>query len=183
MTVSDPLLYMANEGALGRQEMTKPLIHIGYLTLHLPSGRFYIGIHSTADPDDGYLGSGPDLLKAIRANGQDHFRRFEIARFESRAAASDWEAAVVSSEVVSNPMSFNLSVGGGNPQIPAERPSGDADSLPIFAPVDARPSPARPSPPRRRSTASAERRFETLRVPPVPEAILVPPPPSRVCIG
>lgn len=168
--------------------MTKHIIHIGYLTLHLQSGRFYIGIHSTDDPDDGYLGSGPDLIKAIRANGQDQFKRFEIARFDSRAAASEWEAAVVTSEVVKNPMSFNLAVGGGNPQIPAERPSGDVDSLPIFALVDARPSSARPSPirplpPRQHSTASVERRFETLAVPPIPEAILAPPPPSRVCIG
>lgn len=165
--------------------MTKHLIHIGYLTLHVPSGRFYIGIHSTTDPDDDYLGSGPDLLKAIRANGQDQFKRFEIARFDSRAAASEWEAAVVSSEVVKNPMSFNLAVGGGNPQIPAEQPSGDGDGdgLPIFARADARPSPVRPLPPRPRSATSTERRFETPAVPPVPEAILAPPPPSRVRIG
>lgn len=102
--------------------MMDSLAHIGYLTLHIPSGRFYIGIHSTQKLDDGYLGSGADLIKAIRANGPDQFRRFDIARFDNRADASDWEAAVVTPEVVANPMSFNLIVGGGNPDICADRP-------------------------------------------------------------
>lgn len=101
--------------------MTGSLMHIGYLTLHLLSGRFYIGIHSTDNLEDGYLGSGVDLTKAISANGSDQFRRFDIARFDSRADASEWEAAVVTPEVVANPMSFNLIVGGGNPDICTDR--------------------------------------------------------------
>lgn len=109
--------------------MTGSLMHIGYLTLHLPSGRFYIGIHSTDNLVDGYLGSGAELTKAIRANGLDQFRRFDIAYFDSRADASDWEAAVVTSEVVANPMSFNLIVGGGNPDICVDRPEPQQSAL------------------------------------------------------
>ena len=82
-------------------------MHIDYLTLHLPSEWFYIGIHSTEDLDDGYLGSGVDLVTAIRANGLEQFHRFDIAHFDSRADACEWDAAVVTPEVVANPMSFN----------------------------------------------------------------------------
>lgn len=159
--------------------MTEHLIHIGYFTLHLQSGRFYIGIHSTSNPNDGYLGSGADLVKAIRANGRDQFRRIDVAWFDSRAEASAWEAAAVSPEVVRNPMSFNIATGGGNPEIPAEQPT--ADALPIFNAT--RQSLARPSPSGQGSGALAGKHLETLTASPIPDVILVPPPPSRVCIG
>lgn len=93
--------------------MSKPLVHIVYKTTHLPTGRYYIGIHSTRTLEDGYLGSGHDLTAAIRKDGRRAFRREVLGEFPTRKAASDCEQAAVNQSVVSDPMSFNLVRGGG----------------------------------------------------------------------
>ena len=88
--------------------------HIGYQTHHLPTGRYYIGIHSTDDLDDGYLGSGRAFLRAVKKHGRDQFRRHLVKEFATRAEACEWETAVVTAEVVADPRSFNCKTGGGN---------------------------------------------------------------------
>jgi len=46
-----------------------------YKTTNKINGRYYIGIHGTNDMDDGYLGSGVFLEKAIKKYGKDNFSR------------------------------------------------------------------------------------------------------------
>lgn len=75
-------------------------MHIGYLTLHLPSGQYYIGVHSAENLADGYLGSGVGLVKATRANGSDQFHRFDIVRLDNRDDACEWEVAVITPELL-----------------------------------------------------------------------------------
>ena len=87
--------------------------HIGYQTHHLPTGRYYIGIHSTDNLEDGYLGSGPGLKAAVKRHGRAEFRRRIVKEFATRAEACEWEAATVTMQVVEDPRSFNLQTGGG----------------------------------------------------------------------
>ena len=42
--------------------------HFIYKTINLISGKYYIGMHSTDDLEDGYMGSGNCLRLAIRFN-------------------------------------------------------------------------------------------------------------------
>ena len=86
--------------------------HIGYQTHHLPTGRYYIGIHSTEDLDDGYLGSGKHLRRAVRKHGRGEFRRHLVKVFATREEAEAWEAEIVTDAVVRDPRSFNLKTGG-----------------------------------------------------------------------
>ena len=87
--------------------------HIGYQTHHLPTGRYYIGIHSTEKIDDGYLGSGTEFLRAVRKHGRQEFRRHIVREFASRDEATEWERATVTAEVRDDPRSFNMKTGGG----------------------------------------------------------------------
>lgn len=92
--------------------MFEPLVHIVYKTTHLPTGRYYIGVHSTRTLDDGYLGSGLALKAAIKKDGRSAFKRDILGQFPTRQAASDCERASVDQSVVNDPMSFNLVRGG-----------------------------------------------------------------------
>lgn len=87
--------------------------HLGYQTIHKPTGRYYIGIHSTDDVNDGYLGSGTALEAAVRKHGRGEFHRHIVKEFPTRAEAADWEVATVTAAVVEDPRSFNLMLGGG----------------------------------------------------------------------
>lgn len=51
-----------------------------YKTTNLINGKIYVGLHTTDNLDDGYLGSGVIMLKAIKKHGEENFKR-EIIEF------------------------------------------------------------------------------------------------------
>ena len=86
--------------------------HFIYKTTNLLSGRYYIGMHSTNDLEDGYLGSGNRLRRAIKKHGKENFIR-EILEFcESREELKLKEREVVNLEEISKKECMNLVVGG-----------------------------------------------------------------------
>ena len=127
--------------------MLGPQKHIVYRTTHIPSGHYYIGVHSTENLNDGYLGSGRLLVEALERDGPRAFKREVLREFPTRQKASDWERIVVNQGVVDDPKSFNLVRGGGNPRI---RPSVTG----VYAGRKRRPGIG--SPKTRHSTAAAE---------------------------
>lgn len=76
--------------------------------------KFYYGIHSTDDLDDGYMGCGRDIIKAIKKYGKENFKKEIIADYPTRKEASDKEKEVVTMELVENKMCYNLRCGGDN---------------------------------------------------------------------
>lgn len=78
--------------------------------------RFYVGMHSTDDIDDGYFGSGLIIKAWVKKYGRDLFwqkHSKEIIEFlPTRANLEIREAEVVSSELLKNSLCMNLSVGG-----------------------------------------------------------------------
>jgi hypothetical protein len=86
--------------------------HFIYKTTNILSGRYYIGMHSTDNLDDGYLGSGNRLRLAIRKYGKDSFKR-EILEFcENREELKKLEKEVVTLDEISKKECMNLTVGG-----------------------------------------------------------------------
>ena len=79
-----------------------------YKTVNLVNGKYYIGVHKTDNPNDGYLGSGKLIKAAITKYGVDSFKKEIIAIFEDKNAAYQLEAELV----IIGEDSYNLKNGG-----------------------------------------------------------------------
>lgn len=90
--------------------------NIVYETTDLINGKTYLGVHSTNNLFDGYLGSGTALLRAIKKRGKENFSRRVIANFATREAALEYESMLVTTEWVKNSSNYNLTEGGKGQQ-------------------------------------------------------------------
>jgi hypothetical protein len=86
--------------------------HMLYKTTCTVTGNFYIGVHSTKNLEDGYLGSGLRLLKSISKHGKENHRREILELFETRQAMYKREREIVNEEMLSNTRCMNLNRGG-----------------------------------------------------------------------
>lgn len=87
-------------------------IYTIYKTTNIINQRYYIGKHKTEDPHDSYLGSGKILRKAIRLYGRDNFVKEVLEIHDTEDAAYIREADLVTQEVVDDPLSYNICLGG-----------------------------------------------------------------------
>ena len=83
-----------------------------YKTTNLLNGKFYIGKHQTANPDDTYLGSGKALEAAINKYGRDNFKKEVLYIFDSEIAMNSKEKELITESLVNDPKSYNLGIGG-----------------------------------------------------------------------
>ena len=88
--------------------------HFVYRTERLDgSGRYYIGVHSTDDLDDGYLGSGTVLKKSIKRYGIAAHKCTIVEMLPTREAALALEKQMLTEEILSDVNCMNLVPGGG----------------------------------------------------------------------
>lgn len=83
-----------------------------YKTTHLPSGKIYIGMHTTAKTDDGYLGSGKLIARAIKKYGRDAFSKEVLFVFATPEEMIAKEKELVTEGFVLRDDTYNLNVGG-----------------------------------------------------------------------
>ena len=86
--------------------------HIVYKTTCQITGRFYFGLHSTDNLDDGYLGSGVRLGRSIKKHGKDSHTRETLREFTTREEASNFEKQIITPEIRKDPMCMNCAPGG-----------------------------------------------------------------------
>lgn len=86
--------------------------HFIYKTTNLLSGRYYIGMHSTNNLNDGYLGSGKRLRYSIQKYGGKNHKREILEFVESREALEAREAEIVTLDEIAKKECMNLKVGG-----------------------------------------------------------------------
>lgn len=83
-----------------------------YKTTNDLNDDYYYGVHTTDDLDDGYLGSGKRLKRAINKYGESNFTREIVQYFSDLNNAYRLEAAIVTPELVADPHCYNLVCGG-----------------------------------------------------------------------
>lgn len=86
--------------------------YIVYETRNIVNQMTYIGCHATDDINDGYLGSGKHLKRAIQKYGKETFERRIIHIFDNPIEMFVLEKSLVTEEYVKNPNTYNLVIGG-----------------------------------------------------------------------
>lgn len=88
------------------------MYYIIYETKNLINGKLYRGCHRTETLDDGYLGSGTLLCKAIKKYGAHNFERKILKFCDSIEEMIEQEALFVDMEFVNREDTYNLQTGG-----------------------------------------------------------------------
>lgn len=86
--------------------------HYIYKTTCKVNGKYYIGMHSTDDLSDGYIGSGKRLWNAIKKYGKENFEVEFLEFFENRKDLINREIEMITEDLLHDPMCMNLSLGG-----------------------------------------------------------------------
>jgi len=83
-----------------------------YQITNLINNKIYVGVHSTNDLNDGYMGSGVQLQKSIREYGIENFKREILFECSSIEEAYAKEAEIVNEEFIKREDVYNLCKGG-----------------------------------------------------------------------
>jgi hypothetical protein len=76
------------------------------------NGKIYIGKHQTDNIDDGYMGSGKNLKRAIKKYGIKNFVKKILYVFDSEEEMNYKEAELVTEEFCLREDTYNICVGG-----------------------------------------------------------------------
>ena len=76
------------------------------------NGKIYIGKHQTKDLNDGYMGSGKHLKRAINKHGLENFTKEILFQFDNETDMNAKEAELVTEEFVKEDTNYNLCPGG-----------------------------------------------------------------------
>ena len=97
--------------------------HTVYKTTNLVNGKEYFGVHSTTNPDDGYLGTGTNIKHAIKKYGRDNFNKVIVEICDTRQEALTLEKHIVNADIINDDRYYNVAPGGGGR---ADYASGEA---------------------------------------------------------
>ncbi len=86
--------------------------HFIYKTTNMLSGKYYIGMHSTNNLEDGYLGSGTRLRYSINKHGVENHVREILEFLPSRETLKQREKEIVTLNEIAKKKCMNLTVGG-----------------------------------------------------------------------
>lgn len=86
--------------------------HYIYKVTNVLNGKYYVGMHSTDDLEDGYLGSGHKLANAKRYYGKQNFKKEILEYLPNRNSLINREKELVTEEFLKDSMCMNLNLGG-----------------------------------------------------------------------
>lgn len=86
--------------------------HYLYKTTNTITKEFYIGVHSTYNLEDGYLGSGTKLWRRIQKYGRENFVKEILEFFENAELKFLKEKEIVNEQFLQDPLCMNLKEGG-----------------------------------------------------------------------
>lgn len=86
--------------------------HYIYKTTCTITGRYYIGMHSTSNLNDGYLGSGTRVWKSIRKYGKASHTKEILEFLPNRQTLAEREREIVNESLLQEKDCMNLTRGG-----------------------------------------------------------------------
>lgn len=87
-------------------------IHYIYKTTCNVTGRYYVGMHSTCNLEDGYMGSGLRLRRSIRKYGKNNHIKEILQFFENRYLLIEAEKKAITQDMITDKNCMNLKKGG-----------------------------------------------------------------------
>lgn len=87
-------------------------VHYLYKIENKLNKKIYIGIHSTENMNDGYMGSSALVSQAIEKYGENNFSKTILEYCNSREELVELEKKIVNEKFVARRDTYNLSVGG-----------------------------------------------------------------------
>jgi hypothetical protein len=90
----------------------KKKYHYIYKTTNIVNGKYYIGMHSTDNLNDGYIGSGKRLWYSIKKYGKENFKCEIIEMLPDRLSLREREKELVNESILKEKMCMNLKPGG-----------------------------------------------------------------------
>jgi hypothetical protein len=95
-----------------KKQASRRKYHYIYKTTCIITNRFYIGMHSTDNLEDGYVGSGKRLWHSINKHGKEN-HVCEILEFlPDRKSLAEREKEIVNIEMLNEKLCMNLALGG-----------------------------------------------------------------------
>lgn len=87
--------------------------HYIYRTTNIITGRYYYGMHSTDNLNDGYIGSGKRLWYSINKYGKENHETNIIEFYPNRNSLKTEERKLINEDTIKDPMCMNIRIGGG----------------------------------------------------------------------
>lgn len=76
------------------------------------NNKYYYGVHSTNDMNDGYMGSGIALKNAYEKYGKSNFTKTIMRYFVDKEDMYEYEKLIVNKDLINDPLCYNLKTGG-----------------------------------------------------------------------
>lgn len=86
--------------------------HYIYKTTCIITNRYYIGMHSTENLEDGYKGSGKRLWHSIKKHGIENHVCEILEYLPSRKELAEREKEIINEELLDDDLCMNLALGG-----------------------------------------------------------------------
>lgn len=93
-------------------KLEKKKYHFIYKTTNLINNKYYIGMHSTTNLKDGYLGSGKFLRSSLRKHGKENFKCEILEWCLDREKLIEREKQIITEVSIKEILCMNLKPGG-----------------------------------------------------------------------
>ena len=86
--------------------------HYIYKTTNIVNGKYYIGMHSTDNLEDGYIGSGKRLWYSVKKYGKENHKVEILEHLPNRCSLIEREKELVNESLLKETLCMNMRLGG-----------------------------------------------------------------------